>query len=67
MPTQLASTAALHPARPIRRTTRLANTLLGEDSLQRRTLALLGLAALVTTTVVLLLVYAVSIGVADGR
>ena len=67
MPTQLAATAALDPARPIRRTARLANALLGDDSLQRRTLALLGLAALVTTTVVLLLVYAVSIGVADGR
>jgi diguanylate cyclase (GGDEF)-like protein len=43
----------------------LANILLGSDSLQRLTLALLGLAALVTATVVVLLVYAASIGVAD--
>jgi len=67
MPTQLAATAALDLDRPIRRTARLANALLGDDSLQRRTLALLGLAALVTVTVVLLLVYAVTIGVADAR
>lgn len=59
--------AALDPAPPIRRRTRLANALLGSDILQRRTLALLGLAALVTTTVVALLLYAASIGVADVR
>lgn len=65
MPTQQAATAALDPDPPIRRSTRLANALLGSDSLQRRTLALLGLAALVTATVVVLLLYAASIGVAD--
>jgi diguanylate cyclase (GGDEF)-like protein len=48
-------------------TTRLANALLGTDSLQRLTLQLLGLAALVTATVVVLLAYAATIGVADVR
>ncbi|MGJ9419892.1 GGDEF domain-containing protein [Massilia sp. CMS3.1] len=67
MPTQQAATAALDSAFSIRLTTRLANLLLGSDSLQRLTLALLGLAALVTATVVALLVYAASIGVADVR
>ena len=45
--------------------TRLANFLLGSDNLQRQTLTLLGLAALVTATVVILLGYAAAIGVAD--
>ncbi|KQQ89119.1 hypothetical protein ASF77_10565 [Massilia sp. Leaf139] len=58
---------ALDPIPPIRWNTRLANALLGSDSLQRLTLALLGLAALVTATVVVLLGYAASIGVADVR
>ncbi len=58
MPTQQAAQAALDSYRPGGWTTRLTNALLGTDSLQRRTLALLGLAALVTATVVVLLVYA---------
>ncbi len=57
MPTQQAAQAALGSYRPDGWTTRLVNALLGTDSLQRRTLALLGLAALVTATVVVLLVY----------
>jgi diguanylate cyclase (GGDEF)-like protein len=65
MPTQQAASAALDSPRLPGWTTRLANVLLGSDSLQRLTLALLGLAALVTATVVVLLVYAASIGVAD--
>jgi diguanylate cyclase (GGDEF)-like protein len=65
MPTQQAASAALDSPRPSGWTTRLANVLLGSDSLQRLTLALLGLAALVTATVVVLLVYAAGIGVAD--
>ncbi len=67
MPTHQAAPAALDSHRPIRWTARTANALLGADSLQRRTLALLGLAALVTATVVVLLIYAASIGVADVR
>lgn len=47
--------------------TRLGDLLLGTDSLQRLTLTLLGLAALVSSIVVMLLVYAASIGVADVR
>jgi diguanylate cyclase (GGDEF)-like protein len=46
---------------------RLGKLLLGTDSLQRTTLTLLGLAALVSATVVMLLVYAAAIGVADVR
>jgi len=65
MPTQQAASAALDSPRSPGWTTRLANILLGSDSRQRLTLALLGLAALVTATVVVLLVYAASIGVAD--
>jgi diguanylate cyclase (GGDEF)-like protein len=65
MPTQQAASAALDSPRSPGWTTRLANALLGSDSRQRLTLALLGLAALVTATVVVLLVYAASIGVAD--
>ena len=67
MPTQQAAQAALDPYRPGGWTTRLTNALLGTDSLQRRTLALLGLVALVTATVVVLLVYAANVGVADVR
>ena len=67
MSTQQAAQAALDSYRPDGWTARLINTLLGTDSLQRRTLALLGLAALVTATVVVLLVYAAHIGVADVR
>lgn len=67
MPTQQAAPAALDNAPSIRWTTRLADALLGADSLQRLTLALLGLAALVICIIVLLLVYAASIGAADGR
>jgi diguanylate cyclase (GGDEF)-like protein len=66
MPTQQAATAALDSPPP-RWTTRLATALLGDDSLQRQTLALLGLAALVTATIVVLLVYAASIGAADAQ
>ena len=47
--------------------TRLGNLILSTDSRQRRTLGLLLLAALVTATVVLLLVYATAIGVAEAR
>jgi diguanylate cyclase (GGDEF)-like protein len=65
MHTQQAASAALDPPRPPGWTTRLADLLLGSDSRQRLTLALLGLAALVTATVVLLLVYAAGIGVAE--
>jgi len=67
MHTQQAAPAALDSHRAIGWAPRLANTLLGNDSLQRRTLALLGLAALVTATIVVLLVYAAHIGVADAR
>jgi diguanylate cyclase (GGDEF)-like protein len=67
MHTHQAAHAALDSYRLPGRRTRVANLLLGDDSLQRRTLALLGLAALVTATVVVLLVYAASIGVADVR
>jgi diguanylate cyclase (GGDEF)-like protein len=67
MSTQQVATAALDSPPPSGWTTRLTNSLLGDDSRQRRTLALLGLAALVTATVVLLLAYAASIGVADVR
>lgn len=66
MLTQQAATAALDSPPP-RWTTRLATALLGDDSLQRQTLALLGLAALVTATIVVLLVYAASIGAADPQ
>jgi diguanylate cyclase (GGDEF)-like protein len=66
MPTQQAAPAALHFDRPSGLLTRLGNILLGTDSLQRRTLTLLGLAALVTVTVVLLLGYAAAIGAAEG-
>jgi diguanylate cyclase len=47
--------------------TRLGNAVLTTDSRQRRTLGLLLLAALVTATVVALLVYATAIGVAQAR
>lgn len=67
MPTQQAAPAAFDSRRADGWSTRLANTLLGTDILQRRTLALLGLAALVTATVVVLLVYAASIGAAGVR
>ena len=67
MPTQQAAPAAHDSYRPDGWTTRLINALLGTDRLQRRTLALLGLATLVTATVVVLLVYAANIGVADAR
>ena len=46
---------------------RLGDLLLGTDRLQRLTLRMLGLVAVVSTTVVMLLAYAVAIGVADGR
>jgi len=46
---------------------RLGNVVLSDDSRQRRTLGLLLLAALVTVTVVSLLVYATMIGVAQAR
>lgn len=46
---------------------RLGNAVLSTDSRQRRTLGLLLLAALVTATVVALLVYATAIGVAEAR
>jgi len=46
---------------------RLSDAVLSTDSRQRRTLGLLLLAALVTTTVVALLVYATLIGVAQSR
>ena len=65
MLTQQAAPAALDSLPSPGRTTRLAQALLGTDSRQRPTLQLLGLAALVTATVVILLVYAASIGVAD--
>jgi diguanylate cyclase (GGDEF)-like protein len=71
MPTQQAVPAAPDSSSPLLPvpgwTTRLANVLLGTDSLQRITLQLLGLAALVTATVVVLLAYAATIGVADVR
>jgi len=67
MPTQQAAPAALDPQPSLAPTTRLANLLLSTDNLQRRTLALLGLAALVAATVVALLVYAATIGVANAR
>jgi diguanylate cyclase (GGDEF)-like protein len=67
MHTQQAAEAAPDSHPIIGWTPRLANTLLGTDGLQRRTLALLGLAALVTAIVVVLLVYAANIGVADVR
>jgi len=47
--------------------TRLGNAVLTTESRQRRTLGLLLLAALVTATVVALLVYATAIGVAQAR
>lgn len=56
-----ATDAALTPGLPAR----LADLLLGTDSLQRLTLRLLGVATLVSATVLVLLVYAVAIGVAD--
>ena len=65
MPTQQAAPAALDSPSHTGWTTRLANALFGTDSRQRSTLQLLGLAALVTATVVVLLVYAATIGVAD--
>jgi diguanylate cyclase (GGDEF)-like protein len=67
MSTQQAATAVLDSPPPLAWTTRLADALLGDDSRQRLTLALLGLAGLVTATIVLLLVYAASIGVAGVR
>ena len=67
MPTQQAATAALDSPQLPGPTTRLANALLGDDSRQRLTLALLGLVTLVTATIVLLLVYAARIGAADVR
>ena len=67
MPTQQTAPAALDSPPSIRWRTHLAAALLGNDSLQRPTLALLGLATLVTATVVLLLAYAASIGAADVR
>lgn len=66
MPTHQTASAALDSHRPLRWNTRFAHVLLGEDSRQRLTLTLLGLASLVTTTVVLLLLYAARIGVADA-
>jgi diguanylate cyclase (GGDEF)-like protein len=66
MLTHQAAPAALHFDRPHGLLARLGNTLLGTDSLQRRTLTLLGLAALVTATVVILLFYAAAIGAADA-
>ena len=69
MPTQQAVSAAPDSPSPSLPdpgwTTRLANVVLGTDNLQRLTLQLLGLAALVTATVVVLLAYAATIGVAD--
>jgi diguanylate cyclase (GGDEF)-like protein len=67
MPTQPAAPPVPDLPPPLRWRARLVNLLLGTDSLQRLTLALLGLAALVIATVVMLLVYAASIGVADAR
>ncbi|MGX4640033.1 GGDEF domain-containing protein [Massilia sp. SYSU DXS3249] len=64
---QQAALAATDPGPQPGLWTRLANLLLGSDSLQRLTLRLLGLAALVTSTVVILLIYAAAIGVADVR
>lgn len=66
MRTQQAAEAAPDFDRPPTLPARLGNLLLGTDSLQRLTLTLLGLAALVTTTVVVLLMYAAAIGVADA-
>jgi len=66
MQTQQATPAALDFDRPPELLPRLGTLLLGSDNLQRRTLTLLGLAALVTATVVILLLYAAAIGAADG-
>ena len=69
MPTPVAAPAPLapDPDRSPAWLTRLGNAILTTDSRQRRTLGLLLLAALVTATVVLLLVYAALIGVARPR
>lgn len=64
---QQAAQAATDPGPQPRPLTRLSTLLLGTDSLQRLTLRLLGLAGLVTAPVVVLLVYAAAIGVADLR
>jgi len=64
MRTHQAAPAAPDSDRPPAWPTRLGNTLLGTDSLQRLTLTLLGLASLVTVTVIGLLGYIASIGVA---
>lgn len=64
---QQAAQAATHPGPLPGLRSRLGELFLGSDSLQRLTLALLGLAALVTATVVMLLAYAAAIGVADAR
>jgi hypothetical protein len=68
---QQAAHAALHhdpaPDPPADPSARLGKLLLGTDSLQRLTLTLLGLAALVSATVVTLLIYAAAVGVADAR
>ena len=69
MPTPVAAPAPLapDPDRSPAWLTRLGNAILTTDSRQRRTLGLLLLAALVTATVVVLLVYAALIGVAQPR
>jgi diguanylate cyclase (GGDEF)-like protein len=66
MRTQQAAEAAPDSGRLPELPTRLGNLLLGTDSRQRLTLTLLGLAALVTLTAVILLMYAAAIGVADA-
>nr|WP_210283289.1 GGDEF domain-containing protein [Massilia sp. Dwa41.01b] len=64
MHTAAATTTAPDSHRPPSWFARLGDILLGSDSLQRLTLSLLGLAGLITATVVGLLCYMASIGVA---
>lgn len=59
--------AATDPGHPPGLRARLGAFFLGSDSRQRLTLGLLGLAVLVTAMIVMLLVYAAAIGVADAR
>lgn len=59
--------AATDPGHPPCLRARLGAFFLGSDSRQRLTLGLLGLAVLVTAMIVMLLVYAAAIGVADAR
>ncbi|MFC5459043.1 GGDEF domain-containing protein [Massilia niabensis] len=67
MRTQQAAQVSTDPGPAADLPARLGNLLLGTDSRQRLTLTLLGLVALVSATVVMLLTYAVAIGMADLR